>query len=63
MHKALSHLLKKEMGEGEKKAPVKSIKLKVKFQSEAKGRALAVKKGKKEEEELAKEDNEVREAK
>ena len=31
MHKAIAGIVKKEMGEGEKKAPMKSLKLKVKF--------------------------------
>ncbi len=35
---------KKVMGEGEKKAPVKSIKLKIKFQKEAKSKAIENKK-------------------
>ena len=39
MHKAIGNLIKKEMGEGEKEAPIKSLKLKVKFQS-AKTKAL-----------------------
>lgn len=39
MHKAVANMIKKEMGEGEKKAPLKSIKLKVKFAS-SKGKAL-----------------------
>ena len=43
MHKAIANTVKKVMGEGEKEAPVKSIKLKVKFQS-AKSKALKGKK-------------------
>lgn len=38
--KLVAGAIKKIMGDGEKKAPVKSIKLKVKFQS-AKGNALS----------------------
>jgi len=34
MDKTVGNAVKKVMGEGEKKAPVKSIKLKVKFQKE-----------------------------
>lgn len=37
MDKTIGNLVKKTMGEGEKIAPVKSIKLKVKFQK-AKGK-------------------------
>lgn len=33
MHKKIGKLIEKEMGEGEKHAPVKSLKLKVKFSS------------------------------
>lgn len=39
MHKAMGKMIEKEMGKGEKEAPVKSIKLKVKFQK-AKSKAL-----------------------
>ena len=39
MDKAVGHIVKKVMGDGEKKAPVKSIKLKVKF-SDPKKKAL-----------------------
>lgn len=39
MHKKIAGLIKDTMGEGEKKAPVKSIKLKVKFQDKAKALA------------------------
>lgn len=39
MDNIVSKLVKKTMGEGEKIAPVKSMKLKVKFQK-AKGKAL-----------------------
>lgn len=39
MDKNVASLIKDTMGEGEKRAPVKSIKLKVKFQK-AKGQAL-----------------------
>lgn len=34
MDKKIGKLIQETMGEGEKKAPVKSIKLKVKFQKE-----------------------------
>ena len=39
MHKAIANLVKKELGDGEKHAPMKSLKLKVKFQK-AKSEAL-----------------------
>lgn len=42
MDALVGRTVKKVMGEGEKVAPVKSLKLKVKFQS-AKGRALEAK--------------------
>lgn len=32
MHKALGKMIEKEVGKGEKEAPLKSVKLKVKFQ-------------------------------
>lgn len=47
MHKLIGKTVEKAMGEGEKEAPVKSIKLKVKFQKkdddkyEAKKKSLA----------------------
>ncbi len=43
MHKAIGNMIKKEMGEGEKKAPLKSLSLKVKFQK-SKGNVLDSKK-------------------
>jgi hypothetical protein len=48
MHKAIGGLIKKEMGEGEKKAPIKSIKLKVKFQKSKGGVLDSKKKGSRE---------------
>ena len=40
MDKLIGKTVKKVMGSGEKMAPVKSIKLKVKFQKAAKNKAL-----------------------
>lgn len=37
MDKAVGKMIQKTMGDGEKKAPVKSIKLKVKFQKDKEG--------------------------
>jgi hypothetical protein len=44
MHKAVSELIKDEVGEGEKRAPLKSVKIKFKFQ---KAKSEALKKAKK----------------
>jgi hypothetical protein len=47
MDKLIGHAVQKIMGSGEKEAPVKSIKLKVKFQK-AKSEAIKRKHGKRE---------------
>lgn len=44
MDKLVEHAVHKIMGSGEKEAPVKSIKLKVKFQKAAKSQAIENKK-------------------